>query len=256
MLILISPAKTFAKIKDVGAPAQNRLLFAEQTAELCAGILKLSSQYLGRALKLKGDAAQKAYQQWRQFADPTTPTAPAIRLYSGMVYKKIGVDSLDAETIEWLEQHLLFCSFAYGLLRPSDPIKPYRLEGSVEPLWPAGVSVFYYWRNVLTDYIIRAAKERGGVLCFLASEEMKQLFHWERVEAAVRVITPRFLVQDASGKTKQIVVYTKMARGTMVRTIAQERICDPEALKALTPEGYVYAPEHSESDTWGYILQG
>lgn len=255
MLILISPAKTFAKVKKGNLTSSAGLLFPEQTAEICEGILKLSSDSLAKGLSLKPDAAQKAYQQWRQFADLATPTTPAIKLYSGMVYKKIGVDSLDVEALQWLEQHLLLCSFAYGLLRPSDPIKPYRLEGSLEPLWSPGVSVFYYWRDVLTDYLIRATEERGGVLCYLASEEMKQLFHWERVEAAVRVVTPRFLVQDTEGRTKQIVIYTKMARGTMVRSIAQGRIEDPERLKELTPEGYLYSPDLSEGDIWNYILQ-
>lgn len=241
-------------MKSGGVATSAGNLFPDQTAEITAALLRLSSDYLGGQLKLKPDVGQKVYQQWRKFAEPTTPSAPALTLYSGMVFKKIGAASLDAEARAWLEGHLLICSFAYGLLRPSDPIKPYRLEGTLDPIWSFGASIFYYWRGVLTDYLIEAVRRQGGVLCFLASEEMKQLFHWEQVEQAVRVVTPRFLVRDASGHTKQIVIYTKMARGTMVRSIAEGRIDDPEALKALTPEGYVFSPDHTEGDIWGYVL--
>ncbi|MDO4706863.1 MAG: YaaA family protein [Porphyromonadaceae bacterium] len=256
MLILISPAKTFASVKSGVVASSEGLLFPEQTVEISSAILKLSSDYLVKELKLKPDAAQKAYQQWRKFVDPATPSLPALSLYSGMVFKKIGVATLGKEARSWLNEHLLICSFAYGLLRSIDPIRPYRLEGTLDPQWSHGHSIFHYWRDVLTDYLIREIGRHGGVLCFLASEEMKQLFHWEQVEQAVRVVTPRFLVQDISGKTKQIVIYTKMARGSMVRSIAERQVEDPEMLKTLTPEGYMFSPEYTEGDNWGYLLQG
>lgn len=198
--------------------------------------------------------AEKAYIQWRQFIDHDTLSQPAAWLYSGMVYKKLGVHSLLVDEQDWLQKRLVICSFAYGLLRPRDAIRPYRLEGAFNPRWSLDCNIFHYWRDVLTDHLIERVRDSGGILCYLASEEMKSLFHWTRVEEAVRVISPRFLVEDKTDKLKQIVIYTKMARGAMLRAAVQERIDTPEALLTLSPEGYVYSSEHSELNIPTYLL--
>ena len=97
-------------------------------------------------------------------------------------------------------------------------------------------------------------KRQGGTLLYLASDEMRQLFHWAEVEKAVRVITPNFLVRQPDGRLKQIVIYTKMARGSMAGEVLRRRIETEEELRQLTPEGFVYAPEHSTEREWTFIL--
>ena len=82
---------------------------------------------------------------------------------------------------------------------------------------------FDYWRDRLTPYLIEEVKRAGGTLLFLASDEMRGLFHWAEVERAVRVITPTFLVRQPTGRLKQIVVYTKMARGAMAGEVIRQR---------------------------------
>lgn len=97
-------------------------------------------------------------------------------------------------------------------------------------------------------------KRAGGTLLFLASDEMRGLFHWAEVERAVRVITPNFLVRQPTGRLKQIVVYTKMARGAMAGEVIRQRLEDEEALRALTPEGFVFVPEESTDRDWTFVL--
>ena len=57
-----------------------------------------------------------------------------------------------------------------------------------------------------------------------------------------------------SGRLKQIVVYTKMARGAMAGEVIRQRLEDEEALRALTPEGFVFAPEESTDRDWTFVL--
>ena len=83
---------------------------------------------------------------------------------------------------------------------------------------------------------------------------MRGLFHWAEVERAVRVITPTFLVRQPTGRLKQIVVYTKMARGAMAGEVIRQRLEDEEALRALTPEGFIFAPEESTDRDWMFVL--
>lgn len=75
-----------------------------------------------------------------------------------------------------------------------DGIKNYRLEGDVKLAETGYLTMFDYWKPLLTDYFIGEIKKQGGILVNLASGEMKELFDWNRVCREVQVITPEFYV--------------------------------------------------------------
>ena len=150
-------------------------------------------------------------------------------------------------------EHLRITSFLYGLLRPLDGIKPYRLEGDVRLPEKGGISMFDYWKPLLTDYFIEEIKNCGGVLINLASAEMKDLFDWKRVEQEVRVITPEFQVWKA-GQPKTVVIYAKMCRGEMTRFIVKNRLECPEELKSFSWEGFVWDEIRSTENVWHFSL--
>lgn len=89
-------------------------------------------------------------------------------------------------------------------------IRAYRLEGDVVLPELGNQTLFSYWRSRLTDTFIEDIRSAGGILCNLASDEMKSLFDWKRVESEVRVVTPEFM-SGKNGKLATIVVYTKMS---------------------------------------------
>lgn len=255
MLTLLSPAKTFtapSKVpKPLVRPSQPSLL--AEASPIIEQALSLRTEELGKILKLSSKLALEAHQHWLRFVEAETTSAPAALVYSGMVFKKLNAKAFNRKDWEYASEHLRFTSFVYGLLSPLDAIKPYRMEGHLH-IAKQERSVFEYWRNHLTPLLIEQTQRMGGVLCFLASEEMKQLFHWAEVEHAVRIITPTFLTRQADGSTKQIVIYTKMARGLMARSIMLERIEHPEELKRLMPEGFIYHDELSSPNELVYIL--
>ena len=125
------------------------------------------------------------------------------------------------------------------MLRPLDVIRSYRLEGDVVLPEPGNQTMFSYWKSRLTDVFIEDIKKAGGILCNLASDEMKSLFDWKRVEREVRVVTPEFQVWK-NGKLASIVIYIKMSRGEMTRFILKNRIENPEGLKSFSWEGFEF----------------
>lgn len=257
MLSIISPAKTFATKgkKPIACPIPvTRPKFLADSLPIVEATLALDKDYLGQQLSLTPKMRDEAYRTWRTFVSGEEPPKASMLLYSGMVFKKLSGATLSAEDWLWAQEHLLICSFVYGLLRPSDGILPYRMEGTADLAWGHETPLFHYWRSRLTDYLIERICASGGTLLYLASEEMKQLFHWGQVERAVRVITPRFLTQTADGTLKQIVIYTKMARGSMARHVIEKRLEHPDPLKDFSPEGFVFSAEHSAQDEWVYIL--
>ena len=149
--------------------------------------------------------------------------------------------------------HLWITSFLYGLLRPLDMIKCYRLEGDVV-LPDNGCSMFDYWKARLTDVFIESVKNDDGVLLDLASSEMHRLFNWSKVKREITVVRPEFYVCK-EGKLKTVVVYAKMCRGEMTRFAIKNRLDDADALRGFTYEGFRFIPQESTQTSPVFVLE-
>lgn len=257
MLTLISPAKGFVAAAKVRCPlTPTAPTFEREAAELIEASLRLGEDSFGHELGLSAKLRPELWSRQQQWSGRADEGTPALATYTGAVFRKLSAETLTVDQWQYAQQHLRLTSFAYGLLRPSDRIRPYRMEGGAH-LGGIGVDrVFDYWRDKLTPALIEATERTGGVLVNLASAEMRDLFHWSEVEQRLRVITPQFLLRTEAGRLVQRVTYVKMARGEMVGALLRSQLSDPESLKALTPEGYVYDPAESEGDNWTFVREG
>ncbi len=254
---IISPAKTFAKKPQnlLREEEQTNLLFPQECDELVQATTQIPFDDFAKMLKISAKMKEGVAQSWQEFYLGTSALMPTLEAYSGMVFKKTNAKSFDSEDWLYAQEHLSICSFLYGLLRPMDSIRPYRMEGNVVLGLERGANVFEYWRDVLTPKLIERVKAGGdNTLFYLASEEMKQLFHWHIVEQELNVVTPQFLTRQSNGSLKQIVIYTKMARGSMLNAIIKGQIESLDELKALRPEGFTFSDEHSSEKNYLYIL--
>lgn len=258
MYTIISPAKTFDRKHKRGSSNHASLTpiaipelesYAHPIVETA---LTMPIGQLAQELHLSDKLAHEARRDWLAFVGQEVEPRRAMELYSGMVFKKIGAQGLTPSQWQEADKRLGICSFVYGLLRPSEGIRPYRMEGSLR--LESGQKVFDYWSDVLTPILIERAQRQGGKLIFLASEEMKQLFHWDEVMRAIEVITPTFMTRSPEGKLKQIVIYTKMARGEMAGAIIRSQIDNDQELQGLSPAGFIYHPELSSDREWIYVL--
>lgn len=255
MIVLISPAKTYRKEDRLPSvifePTQ--AAFQKTAVEIARAALGMDRAELERYLGASPKVFKDGISRLRHLVDGSAREMPAALYFDGMVYKKLAADLFSPEDWAFAKEHLRMTSFVYGLLRPTDLLRPYRMEGNAVLPEPFG-RLFDYWRDRLTPMLIKEAKDAGGVICYLASEEMKQLYHWEEVEASCRVIYPSFLTHSAStGKERQLVIYTKMARGEMARQIITEQITDPEQLKGFCPADYHFQEELSDEHKYTYI---
>lgn len=252
MLCFISPAKTFStKLRDTQPGCSP--VFLQESLPIIEHALQMDDAALTKDFKLSPKKVAEARQHWLRFLDDNAAEAPALLAYSGMVFKKIDAKTFDESDWAFAEQHLRICSFVYGMLTPSTLIRPYRMEGTVR--LGSGLRVFDYWKPYLTDYLIAEVKKQGGVLVNLASDEMQQLFDWERVKAEVRLINCHFDVRTADGSTKNVTIYCKMARGAMARLMIKGKLKSPDELKALAPEGFTYDERASQPDDWHFTLE-
>ena len=172
--------------------------------------------------------------------------------YTGVVFKNINPKDFSEDDFLYADEHLRIASICYGLLRPLDLIKPYRMEYEVKLPELGEGNMYNYWRPRQTELLIDEVKKNGNILMNLASQEIQGAYNWKEVEKAVRIITPEFKVWK-NGKIQTIVIYTKMARGQMTRYILKNRITDPEALKDFSWEGFTYNESLSDGDNWVFL---
>ena len=253
MMILISCAKTMSDKATYDVPFSTTPMFKEHAIREAIELSEKSTEELANILHVNTDIALKNHMRYRDFLSEDPSPIPALFAYNGAVFKNISPRTLSKEDLIYAQDHLLITSFLYGLLRPLDSIKGYRLEGNIKLAENGGLSMFDFWKGELTDLLINLVNKNGGTIVYLASEEMKELFDWKKVERNINIIYPEFQVMKKD-KLKTIVIYTKMCRGQMTRFILENRIKDVEMLKSFSWEGFSFNQERSSKNKFSFIF--
>ncbi len=240
MQILLSCAKDMTTRPELSPALSTKPKFLEEAQHHVLQLAAFTEAELGKALNCNARLAVLNKLRYLSFFDPGDSGA-AVLSYNGMAYRHLRAWEFTDADYAYANNHLWICSFLYGLLRPMDRIKNYRLEGSVKLPDNDDRSMFDFWKPLLTDVLIHSVKQDDGCLVHLATEEMTRLFDWKRVKREVHVLEPQFFVRDGD-KLKTIVVYAKMCRGAMARHILQNRLTIREELTAFSYEEFRYQP--------------
>jgi cytoplasmic iron level regulating protein YaaA (DUF328/UPF0246 family) len=249
MLAVISPAKTLDYRRPLPALEPSRPRFEAEAAHLAAAAAKLSKKKLGELMHISAPLAELNAGRFRSFEDGEA--RPAIYAFAGDVYAGFEVHSLDEEAVLFAQDHLRILSGLYGVLRPLDAIRPYRLEMGTR--WAPGRAkdLYAYWQSQVADELVHGLD--GGsssTIINLASKE-----YWKVVEGrlppGVQVIEIDFREEGPSGLRFNTFA-AKRARGMMARFVCEHRLTDPESLKGFNNDGYAFDPEHSDETRWRF----
>ena len=238
-----------SKIK---APVGTTPRFTQDATEIALNMAQVSADELKKILKLNPKLALENYNRFQEFHSEENHSLQAILAYTGVVFKNLAPKDFTPDDFRYMNDHLRIASICYGLLRPLDLIKTYRMEYEVKLPELGEGNMYNYWRPRQTQTLIDDVKANDNILINLASQEIQGAYNWKEVEKAVRIITPEFKVWK-DGKAQTIVIYTKMARGQMTRYILKNRITDPEELKQFSWEGFTYDESMSEGDNWVFL---
>lgn len=242
MQIILASAKIMNASADVALPTVSEPAFKKEAELFALELGQLSAEELKEQLHCSLQLAMENKLRYQDFFNEEAKM-PAILAYYGQAYKCLKAQTLKNDDFSFSIHHLWILSFLYGMLRPSDNIHPYRLEGKMSLEATEGKNMFAYWKPILTDMLIDSVKNDDGILVHLATEEYQHLFDWKRVKKELSVIQPHFMVSKG-GTLKNVTVYAKSCRGAMTRFILQNRITKPEDLLAFEYEGFVYKEEN------------
>jgi cytoplasmic iron level regulating protein YaaA (DUF328/UPF0246 family) len=244
MIILISPAKTLDF--DSAAPeTPTEPRFAREAASIARAAAKLSADDLARLMHISDKLAELNVSRFRSFRK--AEQRPAIRAFAGDVYRGFDAASAEPEVLDFAQDHLRILSGLYGVLRPLDAIRPYRLEMGTS--WsPSGGKLVEHWGRKVAKAVLDDVKADGsGVLLNLASNEYFAAVGPFLPKKGVRLVSPDFRVRTAKGLQFQSFT-AKVARGTLARWVCDERVSDIEALKSFDRDGWCFDAEGSTAD--------
>ena len=244
MIAVLSPAKTLDYERALPAVSSTTPRFAHEAASLAGSAANLTQKRLRDLMHISSDLAKLNADRFRDF--PDAPERPAVFAFDGDVYAGLDAASLEATAIDFAQDHVRILSGLYGLLRPLDALKPYRLEMGTR--WaPRRKKLTDWWGDRIADLLAEdVAREGSGVVLNLASQE-----YWAAVEGrlpkSVRVIGVDFRDDD-----RFVSFHAKKARGMMTRWLVEHRIDDIEAMKGFDSDGYRFLASESDEGRWRF----
>jgi UPF0246 protein HMPREF0379_0578 len=245
MKIIISPAKKMAEDRESILP-NDEPIFSKETSQI---LDYLKSLDFDSAKKLLSTNEKITAQNMERFTNMNLSSAytPAIFAYDGIQYQYMGVSSLDDDMITYLQNNLRIISGFYGVLRPLDKVTPYRLEMQAKVNIGDTTGLYDFWGKKIYDAIIDDSK----TIVNLASKEYSKALE-KYINPKDRFITCTF-AQLQNGKIVQKATYAKMARGYMVRYMAENKIEDVDEIKNFDSMDYSFNQELSTKDEFVFI---
>lgn len=248
MRIIISPAKKMKEDTDslecAGMPA-----YLEKTGRILRQLQSMTPEELKALWKCNDRIAGLNIERLRSM-DLRRGLTPAILSYEGIQYQYMAPGVFTVDAIRYIQEHLRILSGFYGILKPFDGVRPYRLE------MQAGLSVdgmrdlYAFWEDALAKNLM----QETDCIINLASKEYSVCIS-KYLLNSVRMITCVF-GEERNGKVIEKGTLCKMARGEMVRYMAENGIENPGDIKAFDRLNYRYSEEHSSENTFVFLTDG
>jgi cytoplasmic iron level regulating protein YaaA (DUF328/UPF0246 family) len=250
MIALLSPAKSLDYKSPLPPVAATRPRFADEALHTASAAAKLGPKKLSRLMGISDKLAKLNADRYTGFAEQEE--RPALYAFAGDVYIGFEAKSLDEPAIDFAQNHVRILSGLYGLLRPLDLIRPYRLEMGTR--WAPGrkKTLYAMWGNMVSDALAADLLQEGSdVIINLASKE-----YWHVVEQAppknARIISIDFRENGPNGLRFNS-FGAKRARGMMARWMCEHRVTKAEDLKGFDSDGYGYSADGSDESTWRFV---
>lgn len=245
MKAIISPAKKMVVDPD-SLPCETTPVFLEQAQEIAEILQSMPYDALKKLWKCNDAIAQQNVERLQTMNFKRNLT-PAVLAYDGIQYRHIAPHVFSAEQLCYLQQHLRIVSGLYGLLRPFDGVAAYRLEMQAKLSVNGSKDLYEFWGS-------RIAKElcaETDCIINLASKEYSVCIS-KHLPPNVSFITCTF-AEEIKGKLIEKGTKCKMARGEMVRYLAEQQATCPDDLKQFRGLHFTYSPSHSTETTYVFL---
>ncbi len=235
MKIILSPAKKMKTDTD-SVPVQGMPIFIEYTEKILTALKEKTYEELKTIWACNDKIAGENFDRITNMKLSVIGT-PAILSYEGIAYKYMAPAVFEKKHLEYLQDHLRILSGFYGILSPMDGVVPYRLEMQAKLSIGQNRDLYEFWGS-------RIYKSLEDITIInLASKEYSKCIE-KYLKPKDKYITVVFC-EEHNGKLVTKGTYAKMARGEMVRFMAENNITKPKELQGFNRLGYTYNKERS-----------
>ena len=245
MRIILSPAKKMQH--DENGPEYRDLPVFLSDAEKIKDSLKEKSFSELKALWACNEKITEQNIERLSSMDLREKLTPAILSYDGIAYQYMAPTVFEAEMLSYVQEHLRILSGFYGVLKPMDGVTPYRLEMQAKLEVDGAKNLYDYWG----DRLYKEVRDSSGIIINLASKEYSKCIE-KYLQPGDRYISCNFY-EEQDGKLVQKGVYCKMARGEMVRFMAENRVEEPDGIKDFSVMGYRFSEELSSEKEYIFV---
>ena len=235
--ILIHSSKTMRLPVATNPTTTPQLI--KKVQPLATYIQTLTPTELQATMSISEALSRKVHDTWASWNTNAAQQSLAIDSFIGDIYSGLRASSLSTEDRDYAQQTLRILSGLYGVLRPYDGVRPYRLEMGYRLPDSKYKNLYKYWGTSIAETL----PSEGLVVNLSAVEYTKTILPY--IDSS-RVLSPRFLtINPKTNKPTQVIVHTKIARGAFARWLIQSRVTAPEALKQFADLNYHYEPSLS-----------
>lgn len=245
MKVIISPAKKMNIDTDT-LPPMGLPVYLDKTKMIMEWLRTLDQDRLKTIWKCNDKIASLNFERL-QVMDLEHCLTPAILSYEGIQYQYMAPAVFEESQFSYIQENLRILSGFYGVLKPMDGVTPYRLEMQAKVTIEGTKNLYQFWNDCLYQEVI----DDSHVIINLASKEYARCVE-RYLQPHDRYITCIF-GEFVNGKVMQKGTYAKMARGEMVRFMAENQIQDTEDLKRFDGLGYYYRQDLSDDSQYIFI---
>ncbi|MCI8512701.1 MAG: peroxide stress protein YaaA [Lachnospiraceae bacterium] len=250
MKIIISPAKRMEECDDL-FEAGELPVYLSRAQVLCERLKAMTEGELQRVFGANAAITHENFLRYRQM-ELSRARTPALLAYIGIQYQYMAPKLFSERQWMYVKEHLRILSGLYGILRPDDRVTPYRLEMQARLSVEGRKDLYGFWGDFLYRELTGGMQDESDrVLVNLASREYSRAVE-PYLSPDMRFVTCVFGTLEG-GKVKVKATEAKMARGEMVRFLAEREAKGPEALKEFDRLGYRYEKERSERNLFVFL---
>ncbi|WP_167956338.1 peroxide stress protein YaaA [Anaerosporobacter faecicola] len=247
MRIIISPAKKMNNRADE-CGIQELPVYIRETELIMKWLKQLSFDEAKSLWACNDQLAELNYTRFQNM-DLYKNLTPALLAYEGLQYQHMAPGVFSEEAIHYVEKNLRILSGFYGVLKPFDGVTPYRLEMQAKANIGESKGLYQFW----SDKLYHEVFDEDRVVINLASKEYSTCIE-RHLSVEDHFITCVFGEMKGE-KIVQKSTLAKMARGEMVRFMAENNVKSPEEIKEFHELSLVFQPELSTDQQYVYLIK-
>lgn len=246
MKIIISPAKNMKETEDF--KIKSLPVFIEKSEKLKNHLKSLSYNDLKNLLICNDKIASRNYERFKKM-NLSENLSPALLSYDGIQYKYMAPHVFEEKHFSYIENNLRILSGFYGILKPFDGIVQHRLEMQAKLNIENNEDLYSFWGK---DIYNELTKE-DNIIINLTSKEYRKCIE-KYLSKNIKFISCVF-GEISDDKIIEKGVHVKMARGEMVRFMAENNITTPEKIKNFNRLGYKYNEKFSDNEKYVFLKE-